>query len=247
MEMTFIFALVAIVFLASVIHGSISIGFGMISTPLVALFTDMQTAITYMLIPTMLVNAFSVINEGKFLEALRKFWLIIFLMIIGSIMGTVLLVYTNSDYFKLLLALIIFIYLIQSAVKIEATFISKYPKSSTYGLGIIGGIISGLTNVVAPLVLIYTLELKYTKKDIVQLSNLCFLFSKMSQLVVFLSLGAFSIQAFKISAISIFIVFIGLFFGIKIKNKIDKKFYTKILNALLFLIATILVFDTINL
>ena len=52
MEVNFIIALSLIVFWSSIVHGSIGFGFGMISTPLVALFTDMQTTILYMLIPT---------------------------------------------------------------------------------------------------------------------------------------------------------------------------------------------------
>lgn len=245
MEITFIIIFAFIVFWASMVHGSIGFGFGMISTPLVALFTDMQTAITYMLIPTMITNIVSIISEGNLFEAFKKFYFILFLMIIGSGLGTVLLVHFNSEYFKLLLAVIIFVYLLQSAVKIEASFISKYPKASTYGLGIIGGIISGLTNVVAPLMIIYTLELKYSKKDTIQLSNLCFLFTKLSQLAVFLSLGAFSIRTLEVSMFGTFAVSLGLFFGLKIKKKIDRKFYTKILKTLLFLIASFLVLNTI--
>lgn len=245
MDIYFVIAFGVIVLFSSLVHGSIGFGFGMISTPLVALFTDIQTTITYMLISTMLVNIISILSEGKFFEALKKFWFIILLMVIGSALGTVLLVYTNSNYFKLLLAFIIFVYLLQSLVKIEATFISSYPKSSTYGLGLIGGVISGLTNIVAPLMIMYTLELKYTKKDTIQLSNLCFLFTKIGQLIVFISLGAFSNEAFELSILSIVIVSLGMFLGIKIKRKIDAKFYAKILKALLFIIALTLVYQTL--
>ncbi len=144
MELNFILALSIIVFWSSIIHGSIGFGFGMIATPLVAMYTDIQTAITYLLLPTMTVNIVSILNEGKFFEALKKFWFIIFLMVFGSALGTFLLVFSNSEFFKLLLAFIILVYLAQSFVKIEASFISKYPKISTYGLGILGGLLSDL-------------------------------------------------------------------------------------------------------
>lgn len=245
METNFIIALALIMFYSSIIHGSIGFGFGLVSTPIVAMFTDIQTTITYMLIPTMLVNLVSILSEGKFFEALKKFWFIVLLMIIGSCIGTVVLIYFNSEYFKLLLAVIIFVYLFQSFIKIEASFISTYPRSSTYGLGIFGGIVSGLTNVVAPLTIIYTLELKYSKKDTIQLSNMCFLFTKISQISVFIYYDSFSKEAFDISMLSIFIVSIGMFFGIKIKKKIDAKFYSKILKFLLFVIACVLVLQTI--
>ncbi len=246
MEINFIIALAVIVLWSSLVHGSIGFGFGMISTPLVALFTDIQTTITYMLIPTMVVNIVSILSEGKFFEALKKFWFIILLMVIGSALGTILLVFTNSEYFKLLLAFIIFVYLFQSVVNIKATFVSQYPKSSTYGLGLFGGVLSGLTNIVAPLMIMYTLELKYSKKDTIQLSNLCFLFTKIGQLTVFLYFGTFNLQAFEISIFSVLVVFLGMFLGIKIKKGIDAKFYAKILKILLFIIASTLVIQTLH-
>lgn len=228
------------------VHGSIGFGFGMISTPLLALITDIQSVIMFMLIPTMVANILSISSEGNFLEALKKFWFIIILMVIGSAIGTVLLVYYNSEYFKLLLAFIILLYLLQSMVKVKADFIVNYPKSSTYGLGIFGGMMSGLTNIVAPLMIMYTMELKYSKKDTIQLSNLCFLFTKIGQITVFLYFGVFTNEILNISLFSVFAVFLGIYLGIKIKRKIDAKLYTKILKVLLFIIATILIVQTLT-
>lgn len=245
MDIDFILVLGMIVLFSSIVHGSIGFGFGMIATPLVAMYADLEAAITYLLFPTMAVNIVSILSEGKFFEALKKFWFIILLMIVGSIIGTFLLVYSHSEIFKLLLAFIILIYLVQSFVKIEASFIHKFPKSSTYGLGIFGGILSGLTNVVAPLMIIYTLELKYTRKDTVQLSNLCFLFTKIGQLLVFLYFGSFTAETFEVSFIAVLIILVGMYLGIKIKKRIDAKFYTKILKVLLFIIANTLIFDAI--
>ncbi|MDC0933076.1 sulfite exporter TauE/SafE family protein [Arcobacteraceae bacterium] len=245
MEINFILVLAIIVFFASIVHGSIGFGFGMIATPLIAIYSDLQTAIIFLLLPTMIVNIISISSEGKFFEALKKFWFIIFLMVIGSSLGTLLLLYSNSEIFKLLLAFIILVYLVQSFIKIEASFVSKYAKTSTYGLGLIGGVFSGLTNVVAPLMIMYTLELKYSRKDTVQLSNLCFLFTKIGQIIVFVYFATFTVDTLELSLISIIVVLFGMFLGIKIKKRIDAKFYTKILQVLLFIIACILIFQVV--
>lgn len=245
MEIDFILTLCVIVFFASIVHGSIGFGFGMLATPLLALYADMQTVILYLLFPTMMVNILSILSEGKFFQALKKFWFIILLMVIGSCFGTFLLIYLQTEFFKLLLAFIILIYLLQSFVKIEASFVSKYPKASTYGLGVFGGVVSGLTNVVAPLMIMYTLEMKYSRKDAIQLSNLCFLFTKIGQLLVFLFFGSFTLQAFEGSLFGVIAILLGMFLGIKIKKRIDAKFYAKILKILLFIIACILIINTI--
>ena len=246
MEMNFILALGGGGWVGSVVHGSIGFGFGMISTAVVALLTDLQTTILFILIPTMVANIMSILSEGKFFEALKKFWFILILMIIGSTLGTIILVHVNSEYFKLLLAFIILVYLLQSFVKIKASFVTIYPKASTYGLGIFGGMLSGLTNVVAPLMIMYTLELKYSKKDTIQLSNLCFLFTKIGQISVFIYFGTFTAVAFNISMMTLVGVFLGMYLGAKIKKFIDAQFYVKILKVLLFFTALTLIFQTVK-
>ena len=106
--------------------------------------------------------------------------------------------------------------------------------------------LSGLTNVVAPLMIMYTLELKYSKKDTIQLSNLCFLFTKIGQISVFIYFGTFTAVAFNISMMTLVGVFLGMYLGTKIKKFIDAQFYVKILKVLLFFTALTLIFQTVK-
>ncbi|MEC9384130.1 MAG: sulfite exporter TauE/SafE family protein, partial [SAR324 cluster bacterium] len=75
---TFIF------FLAAFIHGSFGFGFPMVATPLLALFTDLQTAIVLTFIPTLLVNLISIISEGDILIAARRHLSLALFAILGS-------------------------------------------------------------------------------------------------------------------------------------------------------------------
>ncbi len=103
---TFIF------FLAAFIHGSIGFGFPMVATPLLALFTDLQTAIVLTFIPTLLVNLISIISEGDILLAARRHLSLALFAILGSAAGTQILLSVNSDIFKGLLGIVILIYLL---------------------------------------------------------------------------------------------------------------------------------------
>ena len=44
----------------------------MVATPLLALLTDIQTAIVLTFIPTLLVNLISIVNEGNIFLATRR-------------------------------------------------------------------------------------------------------------------------------------------------------------------------------
>ena len=110
----FLLIISLIIFISSLVHGSIGFGFPMIATPLLAMITDMKTAILYIAIPTLLINLISIYSEGNFLQAVKKFYPLALMGMIGSAIGTQILIYSSTDFFKLLLAISIFLYLFQA-------------------------------------------------------------------------------------------------------------------------------------
>lgn len=241
MELEFILLLFFILFFASLVHGSIGFGFPMIATPLLALFLDIQSAIIYTLIPTLLVNIISIKSEGSILQAIKKFRLLVFYTGLGSILGTVLLIYFNSSFFKLLLAFSILSYLFLDMVKIRLPWIKDNPNKAKVVFGLFAGLLGGLTNAMAPALIIYTLESNFTKKEIIQASNICFFFGKIIQIILFSFSSAFALHEVSISFISLTFVVLALFIGVKIKTFINPSIYKKIVKLILFSIAIILI------
>ena len=232
---------IAVVFLlAAFIHGSIGFGFPMVATPLLALSTDIQTAIVLTLIPTLLVNLISIISEGNILVAARRHFSLALLAMLGSAVGTQILLTVNSDIFKGLLGVVIIIYLLAEKIKLKLSWIREQPKFSKFTFGLSAGIIGGLTNVMAPVLIIYSLESKYSKSETVQASNLCFLLGKIIQIFLFIINGKFSLNEFSTSSAMFIVTSIALYGGIAVRNKIKGKVYKKILRLLLFILAIIL-------
>ena len=181
-----------IIFISSLVHGTVGFGFPMLATPLLAMVTDMKTAILYIAIPTLLINLISIYSEGDFLQALKRFFPLAIIGMIGSAIGTQILIYSNSEIFKLLLALSIFLYLFLQKFKIQMSWVQERKKLSMVVFGLVAGIIGGLTNVMASILIIYSLESKHTKKEIIQSTNLCFLFGKIIQIILLAIHGSFS-------------------------------------------------------
>lgn len=240
MELEFLLLVSTIIFFASLIHGSIGFGFPMIATPLIALYTDLQTAIIYTLIPTLLVNIITIFSEGGLKEAFKQFWPLAIYAGVGSILGTLLLINFNSEVLKLLLAFAILSYLVLDMVKIEILWIRKKAKFSQALFGTFAGLLGGLTNAMAPILIIYTLESKFSKKQIIQASNICFFVGKIVQIVLFATVSAFSFKELSISLISLLVSALALLLGVRLKKSINPILYKKFIKLLLFSIAIIL-------
>jgi len=232
---------IAVVFLlAAFIHGSIGFGFPMVATPLLALSTDIQTAIVLTLIPTLLVNLISIIREGNILVAARRHFPLALFAMLGSAVGTQILLTVNSEIFKGLLGVVIIIYLFSEKIKLKYSWIREQPKFSKCTFGLSAGILGGLTNVMAPVLIIYSLESKFSKSETVQASNLCFLLGKIIQIFLFFINDKFSLNEFSTFSSMLLVTSFALYGGIALRYKIKGKAYKKILRLLLFILAIIL-------
>lgn len=229
-----------ILFFASIIHGGIGFGFPMIATPLIALFSDVKTAMLYIAVSTLYINIVSIKSEGSFLEAIKKFYLFAIVSVIGSAIGTLILLNFESEIFKFLLALSIFLYLFLNRLNIHFAFVTKYPFVSMIFFGFIAGLMGGLTNVMASVLIIYSLEANLGKKETIQSSNICFLSAKTIQIILFIINGEFTAEVTTISFSNLIIVIIAMYVGLKLKNMISIETYKKIIKNLLLIIATIL-------
>jgi uncharacterized protein len=246
LNLDFLTVFLIILFFSSLIHGSIGFGFPMIATPLLAMVTDVKTAIVYIAIPTLLINVVSIYSEGNFLQAIKRFYPLALIGMLGSAIGTQILIYSNSELFKLLLAFSILLYLFIQKFRIEMKWILQKKRLSMVVFGFIAGLIGGLTNVMASILIIYSLESKHTKKEIIQSTNLCFLFGKIIQIVLFTLHGAFTQEIVTTSFISLFFAAFAMFVGLKIKNLIPQESYRKMIKIILFLMASVLIYQTIK-
>lgn len=245
MEFEFLITLTIILLTSAFVHGSVGFGFPMIATPLLAMFTDLQTAIIYTLIPTLLVNILSIRSEGDFLKAVKRFYPLALLATLGSAIGTTLLIKLDTDIFKFILVFAILLYLFFDYKKVKFPWVGNNPKASMSIFGIGSGIIGGLTNVMSATLIIYVLESKFTKKEIVQSFNICFLFGKIIQITIFSIAGKFTQVEISQSFIPLVFVALSIFIGIKIRNKINPIVYAKMVKTVLLLIAITLFIQTI--
>lgn len=227
-------------------HGSIGFGFPMVATPLLALFMDLQTAIILTLVPTSLVNLISIASEGRIFAAIRKHLPLALFAMLGSAVGTQVLILTNSELFKILLAAAIIGYLLIDKFRVPLSWVETKPALSKPVFGISAGILGGLTNVMAPVLIIYSLEAKLDKADIVQSANTCFLLGKVIQLVLFTLSGNFSLNEFTLSSMLIIVVLVALYVGFKIKRRIHRELYIKALRIFLLILALYLFLQALS-
>jgi hypothetical protein len=228
--------------LGGLVHGTLGVGFPLIATPIIALATDVKTAILLTLAPTLALNVISILKGGGWRESIGRYWPIAVFTLGGSVAGTELLMVSDPSLFRLVLAGVILFYLATSTAKRNGWhWIRRYPRFAGFGFGSVSGLLVGTVNVAVPALIIYFTELRLAPVALVQVLNLCFLGGKLAQLGTF-GVGGYLTQDILLVSIPLTLVAgAGLSVGMAARGRFAADTYRRWLRKGLFVIAVVLV------
>ena len=233
-----------ILLFAAFTHGALGFGFPLIATPLLVLFMPLPAAILLTLIPTVAINLFSFFSEKHWKQALRDYWPIPAFTIVGSIIGTQLLLSVDPAPFRMLLALVLVAYLVTERLT-GSTQEHHLPKwgLAFFGLGL--GFLAGLVNIFAPVIVVFALYTRMSPSLMVATFNMSFLTSKLGQIIGFIANDAFTPHIVQLTLALVPLIILCLWLGIRIRRKIHRDTYILLLRGALWLISVGLIADGI--
>jgi len=227
---------------AGLTQGALGFGFPAISTPILVLLTDVKTAIIINLLPNFAVNLISVIRGGNWGASLGKYWPVAVYVLIGSFLGARFLIVAPQEPVRLLLALIIIAYLYQQRLaKLDWGWITRYPRLSECAFGMTGGFFSGAVNNSLPPLLIYFMLLGVEVTVMTQILNLCFLGGKVVQAATLGFAGEIRLSAAFANIPLALIGLAGMYIGTRLQKRFSAETYNRLLRRILFVIAIVLV------
>ena len=233
--------IIAIIVFSALVHGLFGLGFPMLATPLLSLTSDVRSAIVMLLWPTLAINAVNVLRGGRWKESIGRFWPLALFGGIGSLAGTQLLVYTDPGPYKLLMAVMIWVYLNVQRLGIRLSWVRRHVMLASMLFGLIGGLLAGTVNVMLPALIIFALEMNLTPLVTVQIFNFSFFFGKISQGTILLSHGYLDGAQFLSTLPLVVIALLGLAVGIQFRERIKVERYRRWLKWILAGISILLV------
>jgi uncharacterized membrane protein YfcA len=228
---------------ASFINGAIGIGFPLIATPLLAIIIDVRSAILILVIPTTVINVANIIIGGRWQKNIARYWPLAAYGIIGSLIGTQILIVISPELFRPLLAGMLIFYLNAARLGLGFSWIHKYPRLAVAVFGLSAGIMGGIVNVMVPVLIIYALEMRMPKNAMIQVFNFCFLFGKLTQGAVLAQSGFMTRDIIKVSVPLAILGLIVMYLGTGIRDRIKTETYHRCLRYLLLLIVFVLLFQ----
>jgi uncharacterized membrane protein YfcA len=230
----------SIIGFAALIHGAIGLGFPMIATPFLALITDVRTAILLLVLPTVVINVANILKGGRWDQSLAVYWPLAIYGMIGSLIGTRLLIIFSPEPFRLLMAAMLVLYLNAERIGVGFYWVHHRPRIAFAVFGLAAGLLAGTVNVMLPALIILALEMRMPKIVMIQVFNFCFLFGKLTQGAVFVQAGLMTAEVLSVSAPLAILGLVVMFLGMRIRDRIPARTYRLWLRRLLAVLAVML-------
>jgi uncharacterized membrane protein YfcA len=239
-SLTTAFIHAGIIALAALIHGTIGIGFPMIATPLLALVSDVRSAILLLVLPTVVLNVANILKGGRWSRSIGVYWPLAVYGMIGSLIGTRLLIAVSPEPFRPLLAAMLVLYLNTDRLGVGLSWVHRHPRIAFAVFGLTAGILAGTVNVMLPVLIIFGLEMQMPKTVMIQVFNFCFLFGKLTQGAVFAQAGLMTAGVLTASAPLAGLALVLMLMGMRIRDRIPAGTYRRWLRRLLVVLAVML-------
>lgn len=234
--------LACVMLIAGLIQGTLGFGFPFVATPLIAMVSDMRTAIIAVLVPTLATITVALLASGSPRATLARFWMMPLYMIAGSAAGTTLFVSAPDFPYSLVLALMTLAYLNFDRLGLtDLPLVRRHERAFAPVSGVVAGVFEGTANIAAPPLIMFYLALGLSPVMLVQALNICFLVGKATQFGVLTAHGGVTFDQWLATLPLAVIGVAGALFGVRIRNRIDAITFRRWVKRALLVIALVLI------
>jgi uncharacterized protein len=233
--------IVLVIAFAGLVQGALGLGFPIVATPLIALVTDIRTAIIVVLLPCVAAVLVSMLRGGPLRPVLAQFWMMPVYAFFGAAVGTRLFVAYPGFPYALLLAAVLLVYLnLDRLGRTGWPVIRERQAFFALLFGVLSGLSEGTANVGAPPLVIFYLALGLTPVTLVQALNICFITGKATQFATLATAGGVPWLQWAATLPLAAVATYTALRGVAIRHRIDAATYRAWLKRALFAMALIL-------
>lgn len=216
------------ILLASYVKGAIGFGFPAISTPFLALFVDLRTAIALLIVPNLIMDGILALRKPGLFDTLRRHAVLYLFGIGGTFLGTQFLVWVSSRRLLLILGGVVLLFVVVNVSRLSFHVAPGLERYLSPPVGLAAGVLGGVTNVPGTPLVLYFYALAMRKDEFVRSIAFSFLIYKGAQLA---SLVYFGLLTWPLLALSGLATVLGLgtfWLGLKTQDRVDQITFNRV-------------------
>lgn len=215
------------VLVAAFIKGTIGMGFPAVATPLLALVTDVKTAIVLLLLPNIAMDLVLLSRRWSGFGTLRRIAFLLLAAIAGTFVGTRLLVTVPAWTLYLALGVMVLLYVGLDLLRISWRTPPEREVLVGPVVGLATGVLGGMTNAFGPPMVMYFYSLQMEKAEFVRSMALAFLILKVSQLTAVLNWNLLHGPVLTRSVLLTALALLGMWGGVRVQDAIPQRAFNR--------------------
>jgi uncharacterized membrane protein YfcA len=223
--------------LAAFVKGAVGFGYPLIATPLLALATDVRTAVAVLIIPNILMDSVQVLRRPGVVAALRRHAIVIGSGVVGIVIGTQFLAALSTRGLLLTLAVTLLLFVAVSLVRPAWRLPPRAERPLAPVVGLAAGILGGITNTPAVVLTPYYLAIGLAKAEFVRVVSATFLTLKLTQLGAVWQVGLLDRPVLIGSAAATAVSLAAFALGLGVQDRVPQATFHRMVLALLTLVA----------
>ena len=219
-------------FISAFLKSLTGLGFSTICLGFLAVVLDIKLAILLVILPSLTSNLLVMLQSGRFIEALQRFWPLYLSAIPGLILGIWFLGNSDNEIPKAVLGVLLFLYGVWGLTNGLMIITKKHEKQLSLPVGFISGLANGITGSQIMPIMPYLLSLKLDRDLFVQTINSAFTLNSLIMILGLANLGIITMPMVTLSAAGILPVALGVYLGGKIRKRVSEDVFRKMVLVL---------------
>jgi uncharacterized membrane protein YfcA len=226
----------AVFILAGVVKGVLGIGMPLVSLPLLATTVGPITAMALLAVPTFAVNFWQTCQSGYMSESVRRFWPAYPLAILGVVIGVTFLTRMDRNALMVVVGAVVVLIAVSQLTPIAFTVPKRAERWATPLVGIVSGLLGGITSFLGPVMVMYLVALRVHKDLFVGAIALFYMIAAIPFFVGLNLYGHFGWFEFWASCGAALMIWLGVLVGQRLRARASPELFRKLVLGLLIII-----------
>jgi uncharacterized protein len=222
---------------AAFVKGAIGFGFPTVATPLVALASDVRSAVVILLFPNIVMDGVQMFRRPGILPAARRHAPLIVSGAVGTVIGTQFLRWMSSRGLLIALGGLILLFVAASLARPAWRIPVGLERPLAPAVGLVAGLLGGITNVFALPLAPYLYALGLPKTEFVRAIAIAFLVFKLTQLGAVWQAGLMEPRLVALSLGATVIAQVTFQLGLRVQDRIPAALFNRAVLAFLGLVS----------
>jgi len=226
-ETTTTLMIVATFIVAGVVKGVTGMGLPTLAMGLLGTIMPPVAAASLLIVPSFVTNVWQLFAGPSFASILRRLWLMMTGIVIGTMAGSRLLASDNVQWTTAGLGAALIVYAAYTLLARQLTVPASAERFMSPAVGFITGIVTGGTGVFVVPAVPYIQALGLSRDDLIQALGLSFTVSTIALAVGLASHGAFQVEHIVTSSLAVAPALLGMWLGQILRQKISPETFRR--------------------